>query len=204
MSRHNSCVIYARVSTDEQSTEMQLTECRRLAEFRGWGVSLEYVDNGHSGTKATRPALERLMRDVRCGKVGRVLVWKLDRFGRSASHLVQAIEEFNRLGVEFVSMTENLETSTPMGRAVLTILAAVAQLERDNIAERTKAALAHAKRRGVKVGRPRACSPGEVRRLVEDEGLNPREASKRLGVGISSVKRRLAEARQLAGPKPSP
>lgn len=188
-----TCAIYARVSTDEQDLTPQLVECRRFAEFRKWEVRDEYTDHGVSGKKATRPALERLMDAVRKGRIRRVLVWKLDRFGRNAGHFSQAIEEFDRLGVEFVSVTENLETRTPMGRLVMTILAAVAQMERENIVERTKAGIAHARRQGKRLGRPKACSPGEVARLLE-EGLGPSEIARRLKVGRATVARRKQEA----------
>jgi DNA invertase Pin-like site-specific DNA recombinase len=189
-------VIYARVSTNDQDLSMQLAECRRLAEFRGWEVVGEYLEQGVSGAKSSRPELERLTKDMRLGKFRRVLVWKLDRFGRNASHLVSAVDEMTRLKVEFVSMTENFDTAAPMGRAVLHILAAVAQLERDNIAERTKAGIAHAKRRGKRLGRPKACSPGEVVQLLED-GLNLSKIAKQLGVGRATALRRRNEAVRL-------
>jgi DNA invertase Pin-like site-specific DNA recombinase len=192
--RSDRTVIYARVSTNDQSVQMQLDECQRLVAFRGWTVTETFIDQGVSGSRVTRPALEELMRAVRGGKVTRVLVWKLDRFGRNAAHLVTAVDELNSLGVEFCSMTEAFDTSQAMGRAMLTILAAVAQLERENIKERSKAGVARARREGKQIGRAKVCTPGEVVRLIEG-GMSQRQAAKHLGVGHATVDRRMKEAR---------
>ncbi len=148
--------VYARVSTVDQSTESQLLDLRHYVQDRGWKVYREYVDNGISGTKEFRPELDRLMDDAKKRKFDIVLVWRFDRFARSTKHLIIALEEFRNLGIDFVSFQENIDTSSPLGSAIFTIIAAVAQLERDIISERVRAGLRRARENGKKLGRPRA------------------------------------------------
>ena len=124
--------IYARVSTSEQSPELQLRDLRQYAEARGLESS-EYVDSGYSGAKQNRPALDRLMDDARKRRFDCILVWRFDRFARSTKHLLLALEEFRSLGVQFISYQENIDTTSPLGQALFTIVSAVAQLERDLI-----------------------------------------------------------------------
>ncbi len=147
--------IYARVSTTDQSTESQLLDLRRYVSDRGWQTFREYCDNGISGTKDSRPALNELMGDAKKRKFDAVLVWRFDRFARSTRHLINALEEFKNLGIDFVSYQENIDTSSPLGGAIFTIISAVAQLERDIIAERVKAGLRRAVENGKQLGRPR-------------------------------------------------
>src|ERR1019366_174828 len=132
--------IYARVSTTEQSTELQLRDLRHYATARGI-VANEYVDTGFSGAKQSRPALDRLMEDGRKRRFDCVLVWRFDRFARSTKHLLLALEEFRSLGIQFISYQENIDTTSPLGQALFTIVSAVAQLERDLIRERVRAGL---------------------------------------------------------------
>ena len=139
--------LYARVSTSDQSTEMQLAALRQYAERRGCSVSQEYVDQGFSGSRERRPALDRLMAEARRQAFGAVVVFRFDRFARSVSHLARALDEFRALGIEFVSLHEAVDTSTPMGRAMFHIAGAFAELEREIIRERVKAGLANARRR---------------------------------------------------------
>jgi DNA invertase Pin-like site-specific DNA recombinase len=135
--------IYARVSTigHGQSPEMQLNELREHCNRRGWQIADEYVDTGISGAKDRRPELDRLMQDGHRRKFDVVAVWKFDRFARSVSHLLRALDTFRVLGIEFVSLSESLDTATPAGRMVFTVLGAVAELERSLIAERVRAGL---------------------------------------------------------------
>ncbi len=147
--------LYARVSTTDQSTDSQLLDLRRYVSERGWDSFREYVDEGISGTKDSRPALNALMNDARKRKFDVVLVWRFDRFARSTKHLILALEEFRNLGIDFVSYQENIDTSSPLGSAIFTIISAVAQLERDIIAERVKAGLRRAVGAGKQLGRPR-------------------------------------------------
>jgi DNA invertase Pin-like site-specific DNA recombinase len=149
--------VYARVSTigNGQSPEMQLRELREFGDRRGWVVAAEYVDMGISGSKEKRPELDKLMADAHRRRFDAVIVWKFDRFARSVSHLLRALETFNALGIAFVSLSESLDTSTPAGRMVFTVLGAVAELERSLIAERVRAGLRNARAKGKRLGRPR-------------------------------------------------
>src|SRR5713101_56414 len=149
--------IYARVSTigNGQSPEMQLRELREYCERRGWQIAGEYVDSGISGAKDSRPELNRLLADAHRRRFDSVVVWKFDRFARSVSHLLRALETFKALGIEFVSLSEQVDTSTPMGKMVFTVLGAVAELERSLIVERVKAGLRNARAKGRRLGRPR-------------------------------------------------
>lgn len=146
--------LYARVSTNEQSTEMQLNDLLRYAQQRGCEIYREYVDKGISGTKERRPALDELMADARKRLFDVVLVWRFDRFARSVKHLVDALYEFRSLGISFVSYQEAIDTTTPMGEAMFSIIAAMAKLERDIIVERVKAGMRKAKEKGKQIGRP--------------------------------------------------
>jgi len=140
--------LYARVSTTDQSTDSQLLDLRRYVSERGWHTFREYCDNGVSGTKDNRPALNDLMNDAKKRRFDGVLVWRFDKFARSTQHLILALEDFKNLGIDFVSYQENIDTSSPLGSAIFTIINAVAQLERDLIAERVKAGLRRAKENG--------------------------------------------------------
>ncbi len=179
--------LYARVSTTDQSTDSQLLDLRRYVRERGWNIFKEYVDEGISGTKDSRPALNELMNDAKKRRFDVVLVWRFDRFARSTKHLILALEEFKNLGIDFVSYQENIDTSSPLGSAIFTIISAVAQLERDIIAERVKAGLRRAKENGKKLGRPRAeVSKGEIYRL-HSHGLSLRKIATQLNISKSTV-----------------
>jgi DNA invertase Pin-like site-specific DNA recombinase len=183
--------LYARVSTNGngQSPEMQLRELREYVERRGWQVVGEYVDVGVSGTKEKRRELDHLMSDAHRRKFDAVAVWKFDRFARSVSHLLRALETFKALGVEFVSLSEQIDTSTPMGKMVFTILGSVAELERSMIVERVRAGLRNAKVKGKKLGRPRVVVDGARIATLRSEGLSWAVIAERLGVGEGTVYR---------------
>jgi DNA invertase Pin-like site-specific DNA recombinase len=134
MSSQKKVAIYLRVSTKEQSVEMQLNDLERYSMERGLKVFKLYQDNGVSGTKESRPALSELMDDAKKRKFDIVLVWRFDRFARSTKHLVNALYEFRNLGIDFISYQENIDTSSPLGEAIFTIISAMATLERDIIA----------------------------------------------------------------------
>jgi DNA invertase Pin-like site-specific DNA recombinase len=121
---------------------------------RGWAVAGEYVDTGISGTKERRPELDRLMADAHKRRFDVVVVWRFDRFARSVSHLLRALETFQALGIEFVSLSEQMDTSTPSGKMIFTVLGAVAELERSLIAERVRAGMRNARAKGARIGRP--------------------------------------------------
>lgn len=160
--------IYARVSTKSgQDPEMQLAELREYIRNRHWKIAGEYVDRGISGASDSRPELNRLMADANRRRFDVVVVWKFDRFARSVSHLLRALETFRALGIEFVSLSENIDTSTPTGKMVFTVLASVSELERSLIGERVRAGLRNAKAKGIRLGRPslKDLTVGEVQRL---------------------------------------
>src|ERR1700674_5833966 len=149
--------IYARVSTTNhgQDVTVQTRELQQFAEARGWRLVDSYLDLGISGSKDKRPELDRLMADAHRRKFDVVIVWKFDRFARSVSHLLRALETFNALGIAFVSLSESMDTTTPTGKMIFTVLGAVAELERSLIAERVRAGLRNARAKGKKLRRPR-------------------------------------------------
>ena len=148
--------LYARVSTlNNQDPEMQLTELREYAARRSWQISQEYVDHGVSGSQESRPALNRMMSEAKRRGFDAIVVWKIDRFGRSLKHLVNALAELAALGVAFVSLRDNLDLSTPSGRLMFQIIGAMAEFERALIQERVRAGIRNARSKGILVGRPR-------------------------------------------------
>jgi DNA invertase Pin-like site-specific DNA recombinase len=182
--------IYARVSTNNgQDPAMQTRELRDYIERRGWQLAGEYVDVGISGTKETRPELDRLMSAAHRRHFDAVIVWKFDRFARSVSHLLRALEAFQALGIHFVSLSESLDTSTPAGKMVFTVLGAVAELELSLIVERVKAGLRNAKAKGKRLGRPKAVL--DIRRItaLRAQGLGWKRIAADLGVGVGTVMR---------------
>ncbi len=182
--------IYCRVSTCDQSAEIQLVELRELAARRGWSVAAEYVDEGVSGTKASRPRLDELMADARRRRFDVVMVWRFDRFARSTSHLLSALEEFRNLSVDFISLNEAVDTTTPLGKMVFTVVAAVAELERTIIVERVKAGIERARAKGKRLGRPTGSKTdiAAVGKLMAG-GLSVRQIAKALGLAIGTTHR---------------
>ncbi len=181
--------IYARVSTQDQDPGLQLSELHRYIKDRQWTVYHEYVDIGHSGAKDSRPQLNKLMTDAKRRRFDTVLVWKFDRFARSVKHLVNSLYEFKALGIDFVSLTEGIDTSTPLGEAMFSIIGAMAQLERDLIRERVTAGMRRAREKGKAVGRPkRYVDPAEFARLRQ-EGLSMDEIAEAMGVSRATVYR---------------
>jgi DNA invertase Pin-like site-specific DNA recombinase len=149
------CAIYGRVSTAEQNAAMQLDELRAYCQRRQWEVAEEFIDAGISGAKESRPALNRLLADAKRRKFDAVLVYRYDRFARSLRQLVNALAEFDALGIHFVSLHEGVDTSTPNGRLVFGIFASIAEFERELIRGRVRSGLAAARARGKRIGRPR-------------------------------------------------
>ena len=187
--------LYARVSTTGkgQDAELQLAELRSVATQRGWTITSEFCDVGVSGSVAKRPELDRVMALARVGKLDAVAVWRFDRFARSTRHLLTALDEFRSCGVEFISLREQIDTTTPIGKAVFTIVAAVAELERDLIRERVQAGVDRAKAAGKHCGRPsHAFDPRAARALLE-QGHAERQVAEMLGVPRSTLRRKLAE-----------
>jgi len=189
--------IYCRVSTRDQNSESQLLDLRKYCEARQWAIVNEFVDDGFSGTKSEdkRPALKSLMESARKKRFDLVLTWRFDRFARSTTHLLRSLEEFKHLGVDFVSFQENIDTSSPLGQALFTIVSAISQLERDVIVERVLSGLRRAKAKGKRLGRPRVAIDQDKLIKLQSKGLGLREIGRKLGVSKDSVKR-LLEASQ--------
>jgi DNA invertase Pin-like site-specific DNA recombinase len=197
MPDHKRVAIYARVSTlNGQDPEMQTREVKEYCERRGWKTVGLYVDQGISGTKDSRPQLDRLMEDAHKRRFDVIVVWKFDRFARSVSHLLRALETFRALGIEFVSLTEQVDTTTPTGKMVFTILGSVSELERTLIVERVRAGMRNAKAKGKHIGRPvkKMLSSAEVeqiRMMRRKENASVRGLSLRFGVTQFLIRRAL-------------
>jgi len=189
-------LIYARVSTTQhgQDVELQLSALRQVAKQRGWVLREEFVDKGVSGSVADRPALDRLMEAARQGQADVVMVWKFDRFARSTTHLLDALEEFRKLGIDFVSVRESVDTTTPIGKMVFTLLAAIGEFEAELIRERVRAGIERAKAKGVKLGRPRVEFDLRPARALLDQGHSLRATAEMLKVNRNTLRRRLRES----------
>ena len=186
--------LYARISTSNhsQDPEVQLRELRDYCQRRGWEIAGEYVDAGVSGAKDSRPELNRLMADAHQRKFDAVLVWKLDRFGRSLRHLVNALAELEALGVAFISLRDNLDLSTPSGRLMFQIIGAMAEFERSLIQERVRAGLRNARAKGKRLGRPRmTLDTARIARL-RAQGRSIRHIASQLGCSRGLVHKTLA------------
>jgi DNA invertase Pin-like site-specific DNA recombinase len=183
--------IYARVSTanNGQDPTMQTRELREYCERRGWTVAGEYVDIGISGTKEKRPELDRLLGEAHRRRFDAVVVWRFDRFARSVSHLLRALETFKSLGIEFVSLSEQVDTSTPTGKMVFTVLGAVAELERSLIVERVRAGLRNAKAKGRCLGRPKKTVNAVEIATLRTAGVSWRKIARRMGVSARTARR---------------
>lgn len=195
-----NAALYARVSTVDkgQDPELQLEEMRQYAAARGWSCH-EYVDHGVSGSKTNRPALDQLLTAVRSRQVDVVVVWKLDRLGRSLAHLLHLLNDFTALGVSFVSLREAIDLTTPTGKLMLHLFGAFAEFERSLIQERVRAGIANAKRKGKRIGRPGVASRDRdaVLDLHADEPeLSIRAIARKTKLSASSVQRILADNRR--------
>jgi DNA invertase Pin-like site-specific DNA recombinase len=187
--------IYARVSTKDQSCELQIRDLRAYCTARGFDLVREYIDVGQSGAKDSRPELNKLMDDARKRQFDVIIVWRFDRFARSTRHLLTALEEFRSLGIQFISYQENVDTITPLGQALFTIVSAVAQLERDLIRERVTAGIRNARANGKRLGRPRVKANLEEILQLRAEGYSLRKIAAKLGIGDATVRERLKEPR---------
>ena len=188
--------VYARVSTANhgQDPKVQLREIAEYCARRGWAVIGEYVDVGISGAKEKRPELDRLLADAHRRRFDALVVWKFDRFARSVSHLLRALETFQALGIEFVSLTEGVDTSTPAGKMVFTVLGAVAELERSLICERVRAGLRNAQAKGKKLGRPKVAMDASRVTELRSRGLGWKKIATELRLGVGTVLRIAQEA----------
>src|SRR5262244_2213766 len=186
------CALYMRVSTKGhgQTTDTQALALREYAQRRGFQIVGEYRDEGISGSKDSRPALDRLMKDARARKFDVVIVARFDRFARSVSHLLRALGEFSHLGVNFVSLSESIDTSTPMGKMIFTVLGAVAELERNLIKERVQMGINRARKQGKQLGRPKRIFDREKASTML-QSMSVREVAQQLGVSRGVIVRDL-------------
>jgi DNA invertase Pin-like site-specific DNA recombinase len=179
--------IYTRVSTNDQSVDMQISDLRRYCRERGFVVYKEYCDYRISGAKDQRPGLNELMANARKRKFDVVLVWRFDRFARSTKHLINALEEFRHLGIDFISYQENIDTSSPLGKAIFTIVSAIAELERNIIIERIKGGMRRAKEKGKVLGRPKANLDLDQIHSLREQGFSFRKIAKEVNAPVSTV-----------------
>jgi DNA invertase Pin-like site-specific DNA recombinase len=186
--------IYARVSTlnHGQDVSLQTRELQQFATARAWTIAGEYIDAGVSGSKDSRPELNRLMADAHKRRFDVVCVWRFDRFARSVSHLLRALETFKALGIDFVSYSEQMDTSTPAGKMVFTVLGAVAELERSLIVERVRAGLRNARAKGKRLGRPRTVVDSATISRLHSQGRSIREIADQLGYSRGTVHKTLS------------
>jgi DNA invertase Pin-like site-specific DNA recombinase len=177
-------------------------ELRQFAKQRGYEIVQEYVDHGVSGTKVRRPALDQLLKDANRRKFDAVLVWYSDRLARSTKHFLQVLDDLNELGIQFLSQREAIDTEGPLGRAIVVIISAIAELERSLIVERVRAGMRRAKLEGLKIGR----TPLDVDRtaLVRDRhsGMSLTNAAKKYGLSRASVVRFVHDSKRCPGNQP--
>ncbi|MFH1933350.1 MAG: recombinase family protein [Pseudomonadota bacterium] len=184
--------IYARVSTDKQTTDPQLAELREFVQRSGWNIHHEYIDHGYTGANTNRPAFTRMMTDAHQKKFDMLLVWKLDRLGRSLRDLITTLDELGHLGIDFISYENQLDTSTPTGKLVFHVIGAVAEFERDIIRERVVAGLANARRKGKRLGRPPvSMATIERAKALRARGLSFRKIGKKLKINEGTIRKRL-------------
>jgi DNA invertase Pin-like site-specific DNA recombinase len=192
--------IYARCSTHDkgQDPELQLVPLREYCERRGFSIAGEFIDNGVSGKQERRPQLDRVIQAARKRQIDVVIVWKLDRFGRSLKHLVTALDELNNLGVTFISYQDNLDLSTAQGRLMFHIIGALAEFERELIGERVRAGLDNARRKGKRLGR-KPVPPVDLAKITDAHKNNPlltmRALADKLGMKKSLVHKTLLKCK---------
>ena len=184
-------VAYVRVSTHDQSVDTQLDAIRRHCSAQGISISEIYSDEGVSGAQDSRPSLDRLKADCSKCKVGAVVVYKFDRLARSVAHLLSCLELFRRHGVDFISVSEGIDTSTPVGKMVFTFLGAIAEFERSLIQERVVAGVRRAKAEGVHCGRPRKGLDVGLAMKMREDGRSVREIAKAINTSSATVHRYL-------------
>ncbi len=183
--------IYARVSTDKQSTENQLLELRDLCNKLGYTIIQEYTDNGISGAKSrdARPALDLLLKDATRRKFDMVMCWSIDRLGRSLQNLVEILNELQALKIDLYFQQQGMDTSTPSGRMIFSVFGAIGEFERNLIRERVIAGQQRAKANGVKLGRPTKMNDGmrSAVKILREKGMGIKQISRELQIGVGTV-----------------
>jgi DNA invertase Pin-like site-specific DNA recombinase len=185
--------LYSRCSTSEQNTSMQVDELRAYCQRRQWDIAEEFTDSGVSGAKESRPALNRLLSESKRRKFDAVLVYRYDRFARSLRGLVNALAEFDALGIHFVSLHEGVDTSTPNGRLVFGVFASIAEFERELIRSRVRSGLAAARARGMRIGRPKVIVDARRLASLRNSGASWPKIAKTLGIGVGTAHRAFQE-----------
>ncbi|MBC8456876.1 MAG: recombinase family protein [Deltaproteobacteria bacterium] len=190
--QQKTVAIYARVSTDRQKVDMQLSELRDFVERSGWRIFNEYIDQGYTGANIKRPAFAEMIGAAKKRRFDILLVWKLDRLSRSLKDLINTLDELGSLGINFISYDNNLDTTTPTGKLVFQIIGAVAEFEKDIIRERVKAGLEHARQKGKRLGR-RSINDDIIEEAfsLRKKGLSFRKIEKDLGLGEGTIRKRL-------------
>lgn len=188
--------LYGRVSTAEQNAAMQIDELRAYCVRRQWEIVEEFIDAGVSGSKESRPALNRLLVDAKRRKFDTVLVYRYDRFARSLRQLVNALAEFDALGIHFVSLHEGVDTSTPNGRLVFGIFASIAEFERELIRGRVRSGLAAARARGKRLGRPTVSVDTARITALRASGASWREIGAQTGMCRETLRRAVELGKQ--------
>ena len=182
--------LYCRISTSNhgQTPDMQLRELRQYCARRGFKIGAEYVDSGISGTKERRPQLDKLWADAKRRRFDAVVVYRYDRFARSLRQLINALEEFRALGIEFVSLHEGVDTATPNGRLIFDIFASIAEFERELIRDRVRSGIASARAKGKRIGRPAAdlSLVSKVKAMI-GRGQSMRQVGMALGISVATV-----------------
>jgi len=181
-----------RVSTVDQNPETQLHDLHQMAAQRGYEIVHEYVDR-ISGTKAKRPGLDQMMTDARRGRFDVVIVWACDRIARSTRHFLEVLDELNRIEVEFLSFRENIDTGGPLGRAIVVIIAAIAELERGLIVERVRAGMRRARLEGLRIGRTPLTLDRDAIRRDRSQGRSIRQIATEYGISTATVQRVLKD-----------
>jgi DNA invertase Pin-like site-specific DNA recombinase len=186
--------LYCRVSTVDQHPETQLGELQQFAANKGFQIVGEYTDHGYSGVRARRPELDRMMDDARRHRFDVLLVWSCDRLARSTKHLLQTIDELNGMGIQFLSQREAIDTEGPLGRAILVIVSAMAELERCIIIERVRAGMRRARLEGRQIGRSRL--DVDRQQVIDDRrsGMSLTQVAKKHSISRASVCRLMKEA----------
>lgn len=187
--------IYARVSTADQNPEMQLLELREAAQHRNWTIYNEYIDHGVSGTREDRPALLKMMEAAKAGKIDAVMIWRLDRLGRSLRHVLSLLDELTSYNVGFLSLKDaGVDSTSPSGRLLLQLLGAFAEFEKNVIISRVRAGIRRAQKEGKHCGRPVVAVDVRPAVALLREGRSLKETSNILDVSRSTLRRRLQDA----------
>ena len=179
--------LYCRVSTKEQTTDNQTLDLKRFCEHRDLEIVHEYSDQGVSGSLDSRPALNQMLEDARQGKFEILLVWKLDRLGRSLKHLINLLNELHKSNVSFISMQENIDLTSPTGRLVFQMLGAIGEFELSLIKSRVNAGIRRAREQNIKLGRPKKQFDYDLAIQLRRNGLGIKEIANKLGVSVGKI-----------------